>query len=151
MNVFSRYLSVYPTANQDAEIVARVIINVITKHAYFPTTIINDKGSIFVFQVIREVADVLGTILAHARTKHAQTIDTLEKTHASSEKATNVEAGEPLSLSQRYVNIAELNFKTFYHTGIGCEPSQVFHKRVFCKVLDSQKGICSRKPTLPIS
>ena len=40
MDVFSRYLFAYPTANQDATTVAKVLINIMTKHAYLPTTLI---------------------------------------------------------------------------------------------------------------
>ena len=83
MDVFSRYLVAYPTASQDAKTTARVIINLMTKHAYLPTTIISDRGSVFMSQVIKEVADVLGITLQHATTKHAQTIGMLERTHAS--------------------------------------------------------------------
>ena len=40
MDVFSRYLFAYPTSNQDANKIALVIINIMTKHAYLPTTLI---------------------------------------------------------------------------------------------------------------
>ena len=86
MDVFSRYLFAYPTSNQDAKTIARVIINIMTKHAYLRTTIISDKGSVFITQVIKEVAEVLGITLQHATTKHAQTIGMLERTHASLKK-----------------------------------------------------------------
>ena len=33
MDVFSRYLFAYPTSNQDAKTIAKVLINVMTKHA----------------------------------------------------------------------------------------------------------------------
>ena len=46
-DVFSTYFFVYPTSSQDAKLVAQVIINIMTKHAYLPTTIISDKGSVF--------------------------------------------------------------------------------------------------------
>ena len=46
-DVFSRYLFAYPTSNQDAKAVAKVIINILTKHAYLPTTLISDKGTAF--------------------------------------------------------------------------------------------------------
>ena len=40
MDVFSRYLFAYPTSNQDAKTIAKVLINILTKHAYLPTTLI---------------------------------------------------------------------------------------------------------------
>ena len=43
MDVFSRYLFAYPTANQDATTFAKVLINIMTKHAYLPTTLNSDK------------------------------------------------------------------------------------------------------------
>ena len=78
MDVFSRYLFDYPTSNQDATTIAKVIINIMTKHAYLPTTLISDKGTAFTSDVTKEVAGVLGITLKHAITKHAQTIALLE-------------------------------------------------------------------------
>ena len=40
IDVLSRYLFAYPTANQDAKTVAQVLINIMTKHAFLPTTLI---------------------------------------------------------------------------------------------------------------
>ena len=40
IDVFSRYLIAYPTSNQDAKTVAKVIINIMTKHTCLPTTLI---------------------------------------------------------------------------------------------------------------
>ena len=65
MDVFSRYLFAYPTANQDAYTIAKVFINIMTKHAYLPTTLISDKGTAFTSHVIKEVAGVLGVTLKH--------------------------------------------------------------------------------------
>ena len=45
IDIFSRYLFAYPTSNQDATTVAKVLINFITKHAYLPTTLVSDKGT----------------------------------------------------------------------------------------------------------
>ena len=45
MDVFSRFLIAYPTAIQDAKTIAKVLINILTKHAYLPTTLISDKGT----------------------------------------------------------------------------------------------------------
>ena len=38
MDVFSRSLFAYPTSDQEAKTVAKVIFNIMTKHAYLPTT-----------------------------------------------------------------------------------------------------------------
>ena len=82
IDVFSRFLFAYTTSNQDAKTVAKVIINVITKHAYLPTTLMSDKGTAFTSHVIKEVAGVLGITLQNVTTKNAQTIGLLERSHA---------------------------------------------------------------------
>ena len=74
MVVFSRYLFAYPTSSQDAKTIAEIMINIMIKQTYLPTTIISDKGSVFMSQVIGEVTEVLAITLQHATIKHAQTI-----------------------------------------------------------------------------
>ena len=151
MEVFPRYLFAYPTSSQDAKMIARVILNIMTKDAFLPTTIISDKGSVFMSQVIKEVAEVLGITLQHATTKHAQTIAMLERTHVSLKKTLNIEIGDRRSMRHKYVNIAVLNYNTSYHTSIGCEPSRVFHGRVPYNVLDIKMGIRPQKRPTPNS
>ena len=109
MDVFFRFLFAYPTSSQDAIRIARVIINIMTKHAYFPTTILFDRGSVFMSQVIKEVAEVVGITLQHATTKHTQTIGMLERTHASLKKTLKIETDERRCMWHKYVNIAVLN------------------------------------------
>ena len=151
MDVFSRYLFAYPTANQDAKTIANVLINIMTKHAYLTTTLISDKGTAFTSHVIKEVAGVLGVTLKHATTKHAQTIGLLERSHASIKKALKIETGERRSLRHKYINIAVLNYKTSYHTGISCEPSRVFHGRIPYNILDLKLGIRPQQQPIPTS
>ena len=123
MDVSSRYLFAYPTSNQDAKTIAKVLIDIMTKHAYLPTTLISDKGTAFMSHVIKEVAGVLGITLKHATTKHAQKIGLLERSHASSKQALKIETIERRSLWHKYIDIAVLNYNTSYHTSINCEPS----------------------------
>ena len=141
MDMFSRYLIAYPTANQDAKTIAKVLINIMTKHAYLQTTLISDKDTAFTSHVIKEVAGVLGVTLKHATTKHAQTIGLLERSHASIKKALKIETGERRSLWHKYINIAFLNCNTSYHTSIGCEPSRVFHGRIPWNILELKMRI----------
>ena len=141
IDVFSRYLFAYPTSHQVAKTVAKVIINIMTKHAYLPTTLISDKGTAFTSNVIKEVAGVFGITLKHATTKHAQTIGLLERSHASIKQALKIETGERRSLWHKYVSVAVLNYNTSYHASIGCEPSRVFHGRIPYNILDLQMGI----------
>ena len=78
MDVFSFHLFAYRTFNQNAETTAKIIINIMTKHTYLPTTLIPDKSSAFVSHVIKEVAGTLDVTPKHATTKQAQTIGLLE-------------------------------------------------------------------------
>ena len=145
MDVFSRYLFAYPTSNQDGKTIAKVLINIMTKHVYLPTTLISDKGTAFMSHVIKEVAGVLGITLKHATTKHAQTIGLLERSHASIKQALKIETGERRSLWHKYVSIAVLNYNTSYHASIGCEPSRVIHGRIPYNILDLKMGISPQK------
>ena len=52
---------------------AKVNINFMTRQVYLPTLMMTDKGIVFVFQVIHQVAEILGINLKCAKTKHAQT------------------------------------------------------------------------------
>ena len=151
MDVFSRYLFAYPTANQDAKTIAKVLITTMTKHAYLPTILISDKGTAFTSHVIEEVAGVLGVTLKHATTKHAQTIGLLGRSHASIKKALKIDTGERRSLWHKYINIEVLNYNTSYHTSIGCEPSRVFHGRFPYNILDLKLGIRPQQQPIPTS
>ena len=151
MDVSSRCLIAYPTSNQNAKTVAKVLNNIMTKHAYLPTTLISDTGTAFTSTVIKEVAGVLGITLKHTTTKHAQTIGLLERSHASIKQALKIETGERRSLWQKYINIAVLNNNTSYHTSIGCEPSRVFHGRIPYNVLDLKLGIRPQQQPIPTS
>ena len=141
MDVFSRYLFAYLTSNQDAKTIAKVLNNIMTKHAYLPTTLVSDKGTAFMSHVIKEVAGVPGITLKHATTKHAQTIGLLERSHMSTKPALKIETGEPRSFWHKYVSIAVLHFNTSYHKSIGCEPSRVFHGRIPYNILGLKLGI----------
>ena len=116
-----------------------------------PTTIISDKGSVFMSQVIKEVAEVVGITLQHATTKNARTIGSLERLHASLKKTLKIETGERRSMLHKYVNIAVLNYNTTYHTSIECEPSRVFHGRVQYNVLDLKMGVRPQRIRTPKS
>ena len=83
IEVFSRYLISYPLTDASATNVAKVIIDIMTKHAYLPTTLISDKGTAFTSTIIAEITQTLGITLKCATTKHPQTIGKAERTHAS--------------------------------------------------------------------
>ena len=138
--VITSFLFAYPPSNQDAKTIANVLINIMTKHAYLPTALISHKGTAFISNVIKEVADVLGITLKHATTKLAQTIGLPERSHASIKQALQIETGERRSLWHKYVSIAVLNYNSSHHTSIDCEPSRALHGRIPYLILDSNLG-----------
>ena len=69
MDVFSRFLFAYPTSNQDDKTLVKNTSNITTKQAYLPTTLIPDRGSDFVSQVIKEVVGVLSITPLQSRLK----------------------------------------------------------------------------------
>ena len=149
MDVYSRYLFGYPTSNSDAKTVAKVSINLMTKHAYLPTALISDKGTAFMSYVIKEVAAVFGITLKNATTKHAQPIGLPERSHASIQEALKIETGKRRSLWHKYVNLAVLNYNTSYQTSIGCEPSQNFRGRIPYNILDLKMRIRPQQQPTP--
>ena len=151
MDVFSRYLFAYPTSNQDVKTIAKVLINIMTKHAYLPTTLISDKGTAFLSHVLKEVAGVLGITLKHATKKHARTIGLLKRSDASIKQAMEIEKGEWRSLWHKCVNTAVPNYNASYHTSIGCEPSRVIHGRIPYNILDLKLGIRLQQQPIPTS
>ena len=60
IDVFSRYLFAYPLIEATATNVAKVIIDIMTKHSYLPTTLITDKGSAFTSTIIAEITQIFG-------------------------------------------------------------------------------------------
>ena len=69
MDIIFRYVFACPTSYQDAKTIGKIIINIMTMHAYQPTTFISGKGSAFVPQVIKEVAGSPGITLKHVTRK----------------------------------------------------------------------------------
>ena len=141
IDVFSRYAFAYPVSNPTAVNTAKVIIDIMTRHAYLPTLIITDKGCVFVSQVIHEVAEILGINLKHATTKHAQTIGVLERPHATIKTSLEMASGEYRKQWHINLPIAILNYNTTYHSSIDCEPSRVFHGRVPQNILHHKLGL----------
>ena len=112
-----------------------------TRHAYLTTLLITDKGSVFVSQVIHEVAEKLGINLKHATTKHAQTIGVLERAHATIKTSLKMASGEYSKQWHKYLPIAILSYNTTYHSSIDFEPSRVFHGRVPHNILDHKLNL----------
>ena len=149
IDVFSRNLFAYPLVEATASNTAKVLIYIMTKHSYLPTTIITDKGSAFTSKIIAEITQVLGITLKCATTKHPQTIGKLERTHASLKTNLKMASGEYRRQWHKYLPLAVLNYNTTYHSSIGCEPSKVFHGRIPYNVLDHKLGNNPNKDFLP--
>ena len=60
---------------------AKVLADIGKRHAILPTLNIADKESVFFYNVIREVADILGINIKYP-VKHEQTIRKLQQAHA---------------------------------------------------------------------
>ena len=149
IDIFSRYLFAYPLIEATATNVAKVIIDIMTKHSYLPTTLITDKGSAFTSTIIAEITQILGITLKCATTKHPQTIGKLERTHASLKTNLKMASGEYRRQWHKYLPLAVLNYNTTYHSSIGCEPSKVFHGRIPFNVLDHKLGNNPNKNFMP--
>ena len=140
IDVFSRYLFAYPVTRITAPAVAKIIMDILCKHTYLPTTIITDMGTQFNSQVTKEVAAVLNIELKQATTKHAQTIGLLERTHASVKAHLKAATGEFRNNWHKFLPLAVLNHNTTYHATLGCEPTRVFHGRIPHNILDFKLG-----------
>ena len=140
IDVFSRYLFAYPATRINATAVSKVIMDILCKHTYLPTTIITDLGTQFNAHVTHEIAGVLGIESKHATMKHAQTIGLLERTHASVKTHLKAATGEFRNNWHKYLPLTVLNQNTTYHASLGCEPSRVFHGRIPHNILDYKLG-----------
>ena len=149
MDVFSRYLFAYPVTDASAANTAKVIIDIMTKHTFLPTTLITDKGSAFTSKLVAEIAQILGTQIRCATTKHPQTIGKLERTHASLKTNLKMASGEYRRQWHKYLPLAVLNYNTSYHSTLGCEPSRIFHGRIPYNILDHKLGLNPNPTILP--
>ena len=149
LEVFSRYLFAYPVTDASASSTAKIIIDIMTRHAYLPTTLITDKGTAFTSRLVDEVAKILGIQIKCATTKHPQTIGKLKRTHASLKCNLKMASSEYRRQWHKYLPLAVLNYNTTYHSSIGCEPSRIFHGRVPYKILDHRLGLNPNPKILP--
>ena len=83
MDVFPRYLFVYPVTDASATNTAKFIIDKMEKYTYLPASLIADKEKTFTSKLVAENAQILGIQTKCSTTKHRQTIGKLERTHAS--------------------------------------------------------------------
>ena len=135
---FSKYLFAYPVTYATATKTAKVLIDIMPKHSYLRTTLFTDKGTAFTSKLVAESVQSLGIQLKCATTKHPQTIDKLERTHASLKTNLRMASGEYRRHWHKYFPLAVLNYNTIYHAFLGCEPSRIFHGRIPYNLLDLQ-------------
>ena len=69
-----------------AENTAKTQIDIMTRHTYFPTLNIADKKSVFLLQVIHEVAKTLDNKLNNSTPNPTETIEVLERAIATIKK-----------------------------------------------------------------
>ena len=141
IDVSSRYAFAYRDSNPTAVNTAKILIDIMTRHAYLPTLIITDKGSVFVSQVIHEVAEILGINFKHATTKHAQTIGVLERAHTTIKTSFKMASGKYRKQWHKYLPNAILNYNTTYHSSTDCEPSRVFLGRFTHNIPNHKLGL----------
>ena len=134
MDVFSRYLFAYPVADASAANTAKVIIDIMTKHTYLPTTLITDKGSAFTSKLVAEITQILGIQIRCATTKH----NDLKMTSGAYRRQWH-----------KCLPLAVLNYNTSYHSTLGCEPSKIFHGRIPYNILDHKLGLNPNPTILP--
>ena len=149
MDVFSRYLFAYPVTDASATNTARVIIDIMTKHTYLPTTLIKDKGTAFTSKLVAEVAQILGVAVKCATTKDPQTIGKLERTHASLETILKMASEDYRRQWHKHLPLVVLNYNTTYHATLGCEPSKIVHGRIPYNILDHKMGLYPNPKVLP--
>ena len=149
IDVFLGYLFTYPLIEATATNVAKVIIDIMTKRSFLPTTLITDKGSAFTSTIIAEITQISGITLKYATTKPPQTIGKFERTHASLKTNLKMASWEYRRQWHKYLPLAVLNYNTTYHSSIGCEPSKVFNGRIPFNVLDHKLGNNPNKIFLP--
>ena len=141
IDVFSRYLFAYPLVEATASNTSKVLIDIMTKNAYLPITLIIYKGTAFTSKIITEITQILGITLNCATAKHPQTIGKLERTYASLKVNLKMASREYRCQWHKYLlPLAVLNYNTTYHSSIGCEPSKVFHGRIPYNFIDHKLG-----------
>ena len=60
IDFFSRHLFAYPLVEAIASNTAKVLIDIMTKHTYLPTTLITDKGTACTTKRFAEITETLG-------------------------------------------------------------------------------------------
>ncbi len=86
----------------------------------------SDKGTVFVSEVFKNMANDLNIKIDHATVKHRQTIGALERCHSSLKRFLNIQSGANFSNWHRRLSFATYAYNTTYHTAIATTPT---HRR----------------------
>ena len=136
IDVFSRYMFAVPLRKPDTKSVINALLSVFAKHAYVPTHIITDKGSVFTAELFEQLTKTAGIEISHATIKHAQTIGMVERSHAKLKKILKIHVNVDRPQWDRYVDIAIMAHNTTYHASLKCSPTEIFHGRTPYNALD---------------
>ena len=94
IDVFSLYAPAYPVSNPRALETAKVITDIMKRHAFLPTNIITDKDSIFDSNLIHDIVEAPNITLRNATTKHTQALGVLERFHSTVETSLKQSPGK---------------------------------------------------------
>ena len=136
IDVFSRYLFAVPLRKPDKPSFVNALLSVIAKHAYVPTHILTDKGSVFTAELFQKITKAIGIEISHATIKHAQTIGMVERSHAKLEKILKIHVNVDRPQWDRFVDIAIMAHNTTYHVSLKCSLTEIFHGRTPYNALD---------------
>ena len=94
IDVFSLYASAYPLSNPRAFETAKIITDIMKRHAFLPTIIITDKDSIFDSNMIHDIIEAPDITLRNATTKNTQALGVLERFHSTVETSLKQSPGK---------------------------------------------------------
>ena len=136
VDVFSRYLFAVPLRKPDTTSVVNALLSILAKHAYVPTHIVTDKGSVFTAELFEQLTKTAGIEISHATIKHAQTIDMVERSHAKLKKILKIHVNVDRPQCDRYVDIAIMAHNTTSYASLKCSPTEIFHGRTPYNAMD---------------
>ena len=136
IDVFSRYLFAVPLRRPDTTSVIDALLSIFTKHAYVPTHILTDKGSVFTAELFERLSKAAGIKISHATIKHAQTKVMVERSHEKLEKILKIHVNVDRPQWDHYVDIATMAHNTTYHASLKCSSTEIFHARTPYNALD---------------
>ena len=130
-------------------ITAKVIVDILTRHAYLSTVITTDKGQVFVSSEIHEVADVLDNTLRHATAKLTENTRVLGGTHGTIKTSLKMSSRVIREQRHKFLQQAVLNYNTTYPTKIGCENCRIFNGRFPYNILDHKFALKLKSNLVP--